>query len=65
MTATRHTTGSPQSALRRGYWMQLWAAVYALGQVYPQARLSAFVAVLVVVLVALIVVNSPLGGRHQ
>jgi len=65
MTASTYTAGGPQSALRRGYWMQLWAALYALGQVYPQPRLSAFVAVLVVVLAALIVLTSPLAGRHR
>ena len=65
MTATAYRTGGPHSALRRGYWMQFWAALYALGQVYPQPRLSAFVAALVVVLAVLIVVNSPLAGRHQ
>ena len=65
MTATTYAVGGPQSALRRGYWMQFWAALYALGRVYPQPRLSALVAALVVVLAALIVLNSPLAERHR
>jgi hypothetical protein len=59
VVAVTHAVGGPESALRRGYWMQLWAALYALGRVYPQPRLTAFVAVLVVVLAALIVDTAP------
>lgn len=58
MRATR-ARGGPQSALRRGYWMQFWAALYALGQVYPNPRLTVFVALVVVVLAVLVVDTAP------
>jgi hypothetical protein len=43
-----------QPTLRRGYWMQFWAALYALTTVYPNPGLTALVVALVAVLVALI-----------
>ena len=50
-------------ALRRGYWMQFWAALYALTRVYPQPRLTALVVALVVVLAALIYDTAPVTWR--
>jgi hypothetical protein len=55
--------GGPDSALRRGYWMQFWAGLYALGRVYPQPRLTALVLVLIAVLAMLIVDAAPVSWR--
>jgi len=52
-----------QRALRRGYWMQLWAALYALTTVYPNPGLTALVVVLVAVLAALIYTTCPAAWR--
>lgn len=60
MTVSRRR-GRP--ALRRGYWMEFWAALYALTRVYPQPRLTVLVAALVVVLAALIYDTSPCTWR--
>lgn len=48
-----------QRDLRRGYLMQLWAAVYALYRVYPHPRLTTFVLALVAVLAVLIADTHP------
>ena len=54
-----------QPGLRYGYWMQFWAAVYALTTVYPDPGLTFLTGTLVAVLVALIYVTRPTawGGR--
>jgi hypothetical protein len=39
--------------------MQFWAGLYAVGRVYPQPRLTAVTALLVVVLAALILETTP------
>jgi hypothetical protein len=49
--------------LRQGYWMQFWAAVYALTTVYPDPGLTALVVALVAVLVALIYATRPAAWR--
>gem|GEM_PF-3109907 len=51
--------------LRRGYWMQLWAALYALTAVYPNPGLTAATTALAAVLAALIYLTRPpaWGGR--
>jgi hypothetical protein len=53
----------PQPVLRRGYWMQLWAALYALTRVYPNPGLTSLVLVLVGVLVTFIVDTAPAEWR--
>jgi hypothetical protein len=50
-------------ALRRAYWMEFWAALYALTRVYPQPRLTALVVALVVVLAGLIYDTAPVAWR--
>lgn len=50
------------ATLRRGYWMQFWAGLYAVGRVYPQPRLTAVTVLLVVVLAALILETTPTTG---
>ncbi|MXR20774.1 hypothetical protein [Halobacterium bonnevillei] len=57
--------GTPRSVLRRGYWMQLWAALYALTTVYPNPGLTALVVVLVAVLAALIYATRPSEWRES
>ncbi len=59
MTGTRSRSAS---TLRRGYWMQFWAALYAVYTVYPQPRLTAFTLALVGLLAALIVDTAPIAG---
>jgi len=56
---------SGQPGLRYGYWMQFWAAIYALTTVYPQPGLTALATALLVVLAALIYLTRPQawGGR--
>jgi len=49
-------------ALRRGYWMQFWAALYAVARVYPQPRLTAFTLALVGLLAVLIIDTAPTSG---
>lgn len=52
-----------RSVLRRGYWLQLWAALYALTTVYPNPGLTGLVVVLVGVLAALIYATTPTTWR--
>ena len=45
---------TPRAALRRGYWMEFWAAVYALTRAYPDPGLTGLVVAVLVVLGALL-----------
>ena len=58
-----HARHDPAAALRRGYWMQFWAALYAVVRVYPQPRLTAFTLALVALLAVLIVDTAPVSPR--
>jgi len=51
--------------LRWGYWMQFWAALYAVHTVYPQPRLTVFTLAVVVVLAALIYDTAPATWRRS
>ena len=42
--------GILRSALRRGYWMEFWVALYALTVAYPNPGLTALVVVVLVIL---------------
>ena len=54
-----------RAALRRGYLMQFWAALYALTTVYPQPGLTTLVVVVLVLLAVLVYATRPqnAGGR--
>lgn len=50
---------NPTQTLRRGYMAQFWAGLYALTTVYPQPRLTAFLAALLAILATLIYSYRP------
>lgn len=52
-----------RSALRRGYLMEVWAALYALTTVYPNPGLTGLVLSVLAVLAALLYAHRP-RPRH-